>query len=303
MKSTVPVLFLTLFLASGIPAQDQEPEPLQRPTRLERAPRGERTAPGDRSGARARMPLAGMWLVEAVEPGKGQSTPRVVAAELVRGLKATLDAQNPTTISHPKSRFFNFDAESPGTLPGGWAIKMTSSGGVPQWEVLRDSTGPSTPHVLAQVSTDATRGRYPLAIFEDVNCKDGELSVRFKPVSGKVDQAAGLVWRYRDENNYYLVRANALENNVVLYKVESGIRTPLAPKGMPAKTFGDNRPVPSKAWSVLRVVFQGTLFTVYFDGHRLFEVEESTFLGPGKVGLWTKADSVTYFDDFQVTEK
>ena len=121
--------------------------------------------------------------------------------------------------------------------------------------------------------------------------------MRFKPVSGRVDQAAGLVWRYRDENNYYIVRANALENNVVLYKVQDGRRTPLGPVGR-TDDYGVKHPVPAGQWSTLGVSFDDTRFGVTFDGQALFEVIDSTFTDAGSVGLWTKADSVTYFDGF-----
>jgi hypothetical protein len=127
--------------------------------------------------------------------------------------------------------------------------------------------------------------------------------VKFKPVSGEIDRAAGLVWRYRDENNYYIVRANALEDNVVLYKVVDGKRTSLAPEGTPPGTYGVDREVPAGRWSALKVVVEGSRFTVLFDGEKLFEVEDGTFTGAGRVGLWTKADSVTYFDDFEVRAK
>ncbi|MCW5979708.1 MAG: hypothetical protein KIT09_16635 [Bryobacteraceae bacterium] len=190
----------------------------------------------------------------------------------------------------------NFDSAAAGSVPGGWSVAMTSKGGAPKWEVLRD--GPE--NVLAQTSNDRTSGRFPLAVYDKVSTANGKVSVRFKPVSGQGDQAAGLVWRYRDANNYYVVRANALENNVVLYKVEGGRRSSLAPKGTAAGTYGVKHTVPSNAWSAVSVTFQGNLFTVSFDGKKLFEVEDGTFSGAGRVGLWTKADSVTYFDDFQI---
>jgi hypothetical protein len=151
---------------------------------------------------------------------------------------------------------------------------------------------------LAQLSTDRTAGRFPLAVLRDVTFRDGEVSVRFKPVAGKVDEAAGLVWRYRDRNNYYIVRANALENNVVLYKVENGERTSLAPRGLPSRSYGVKHAVPKMTWSELKVTFSDTLATVYFNNERLFEVVDTTFRSPGRIGLWTKADSVTWFDDF-----
>jgi hypothetical protein len=196
----------------------------------------------------------------------------------------------------------NFDSATPGQVPPGWTVAMTHTGGAPKWEVLKDDTAPTKPNVFAQVSNDSTSGRFPLAIWEKANFKDGALTVKFKPVSGQEDQAAGMVWRYRDPDNYYIVRANAAENNVVLYKVETGKRSPLAPKGTPPKTYGVKHNVPSGVWSTLRVTFEGNLFSVYFDGTKLFEVEDETFKGAGKVGLWTKADSVTYFDDFAVED-
>ena len=215
----------------------------------------------------------------------------------------TLIAALAMLASAGTAEIINFDSASPGAVPAGWTVAMTHKGGAPKWEVLKDDTAPSKPNVLAQTSNDPTDGRFPLAILDKANFKDGELSVRTKAVSGKVDQGAGLVWRYRDPENYYLVRANALEDNVVLYKVLNGRRTSIAPKGKPAGTYGVNHKVPSKSWNTLRVTFSGPMFTVYFNGEKLFDVDDSTFVTPGKVGLWTKADSVMYFDDFDVVQK
>ena len=197
----------------------------------------------------------------------------------------------------------NFDNAKPGVAPPRWSVAMTHTGGSPKWEVRADESAPSKPNVLAQVSNDATAGRFPLAIWNGASLRNGTVSVKFKTVSGDVDQGAGLVWRYRDPNNYYIVRANALENNVVLYKVENGERRSLAPKGSASKTYGMKHEVPKQTWSTLSVSFHGTLFTVSFDGQKLFDVEDSTFSGAGKTGLWTKSDSVIYFDDFQVQSK
>ena len=124
-----------------------------------------------------------------------------------------------------------FDSAKAGMAPTGWTVAMTHTGGAPKWEILRDDSAPSKPNVLAQTSMDSTGGRFPLAIYDRATVRDGIVSVKFKAVSGRVDQGAGLVWRYRDANNYYIVRANALENNVVLYKgVQNGERVSLAPK-------------------------------------------------------------------------
>ena len=197
----------------------------------------------------------------------------------------------------------SFDNAAVGAVPPGWIVAMTHTGGAPRWEVLKDDSAPSKPNVLAQVSTDRTAGRFPLAIWDRAILKDGTLTVKFKAVSGTVDQGAGLVWRYQDANNYYIVRANALEDNVVLYKVQNGERASLAPKGAVSNTYGVKHRVPKQTWSALSVGFHGSLFTVSLDNQKLFEVEDSTFTGAGKTGFWTKADSVIYFDDFQVVEQ
>jgi hypothetical protein len=193
----------------------------------------------------------------------------------------------------------DFEGSDVGSPPTGWTIAMTSDGGQPRWEIVLDPTSPAGDKVLAQVSDDRTSGRFPLAINEDVEIADGSVSVRFKPISGRVDQAAGIVWRYRDPRNYYIVRANTLENNVVLYKVENGRRLSLAPIGR-SDDYGVEHLVPAQRWSTLEVAFEGTRFAVSFDGSPLFEVDDSTFTNAGKVGLWTKADSVTYFDGVEI---
>jgi Domain of Unknown Function (DUF1080) len=194
----------------------------------------------------------------------------------------------------------SFEDCVPGTLPPGWTTAMTHQGASPKWEAVRDDTAPSPPCVLAQVSKDGTAGRFPLTIWDAASIRDGEVHVAFKPVSGKVDQAAGILWRYQDPGNYYIARANALENNVVLYKVVNGVRESIAPKGLPSRAYGVKHAIPSGVWSTLRITFKGATFTVFLNGERLFEIDDRTFNGPGKTGLWTKADSVTYFDDFEV---
>jgi hypothetical protein len=137
-------------------------------------------------------------------------------------------------------------------------------------------------------------------VVDGVQAQDLTLSVKFKPISGRKDQAAGLVWRYHDADNYYIVRANALEGNVVLYKVEKGKRTDLPLKGL-GRTYGQKADIPSGAWSELKVTAKGNLFETYLNGRKLYEVEDATFPGPGLVGVWTKADSVTHFDDSTIS--
>jgi hypothetical protein len=206
-------------------------------------------------------------------------------------------------ISAAQSELIRFDQALPGKLPVDWTAAMTHAGAPPHWEIVRDESAPSPPNVLAQLSRDKTAGRFPLAIWDRALLQDGEVSVAFKAVDGSIDQAAGIVWRSQDSNNYYIARANALENNVVLYKVENGVRTSIAPKGLPSRSYGVKHLIPSGRWNNLKVTFAGATFAVFLNQERLFEVEDTTFQKPGKIGLWTKADSVTYFDDFTVVSK
>ena len=202
-----------------------------------------------------------------------------------------------------RSEVIRFDSTALGSLPAGWTVGMTHTGGAPRWEVVRDDTGPNSPFVFAQVSRDATAGRFPLAIWNGAVLRNGEVSVGFKTVEGGIDRAAGIVWRYQDPNNYYIVRANALENNVVLYKVEAGVRQSIPPKGLPSRSYGVKHDIPSGRWNTLRIVFKDSLFTVFLNGDRLFDAEDGTFSQAGKTGLWTKADSLTYFADFTVLKQ
>lgn len=212
-------------------------------------------------------------------------------------------AESPALVQEPgKTLLYNFDNDAAGKLPAKFHAALTGQGSPGTWVVMADSSAPSSPNVLAQTSADKTSYRFPLAIADEGTFRDLDLSVKFKPISGRVDQAAGLVWRLQDANNYYIVRANALEGNVVLYKVQNGKRTDLPLKGE-GRTYGKKTSVPSGQWSELRVVAAGNLFEVSLNGQKLYEVEDGTFTGAGKVGLWTKADSVTHFDDLRVTAK
>ena len=193
-----------------------------------------------------------------------------------------------------KALTYSFDNVPAGTLPGTFSSARTGQGAVGKWEVRADETAPSKPNVLAQTSDDATDYRFPVAVSNEGAFKDLELSVKFKAVSGSVDQAGGLVFRYKDENNYYIVRANALENNYRLYHVINGRRQQFA---------GANLTVMLKQWHELKVVCVGNQITCFFDGKQEIQATDETFKESGKIGVWTKADSVTYFDDLSVTAK
>jgi hypothetical protein len=178
----------------------------------------------------------------------------------------------------------NFDEAEVGKPPSGWTATQTGTGHA-IWTVVQDEMAPSKPNVLKQ-SGQAT---YPVCLKDDTNVRDGFVEVKFKALSGKEDQAAGIVWRAKDANNYYIARANALENNVTIYHTIAGRRT---------EKKRANVKVPGNQWHTLRVDFTGGHFTVTFNGQKALDWDDETFKDAGKVGVWTKADSVTEFDDF-----
>jgi len=177
----------------------------------------------------------------------------------------------------------NFDSSAVGALPDGWKEGVTGTGS-PRWSVERDATAPSAPNVLKQ----SGKGTFPWCV-KDASLVDGVVEVKMKPLSGREDQAGGVVWRWKDGDNYYVARANALENNVSLYYTERGSRKTI--KYVDA-------PVAGNAWHTLRVEFGGTRIRVILDGVARIEVDDKHISGAGAIGVWTKADSVTLFDDF-----
>jgi hypothetical protein len=178
----------------------------------------------------------------------------------------------------------NFDDMKSGAAPAGWTATQTGSG-TAKWAIEKDESALSKPNVLKQ-SGQAT---FPVCFKNDTSLKDGFVEVKFKPVAGKADQAGGVIWRVQDANNYYISRANALEDNVTIYHTINGKR--VAFKNI-------NTKVTSGVWHTLRVDFKGNKFTVTFDGNKVIDATDESFANAGKVGVWTKADSVTLFDDF-----
>jgi hypothetical protein len=183
-----------------------------------------------------------------------------------------------------RAETINFDSAKSGEPPRGWNATKTGTGNA-KWTIEKDETAPSKPNVLKQ-SGEAT---YPVCLKDGTSLKDGFIEVKFKPVSGKEDQAGGIVWRAKDSDNYYIARANALEDNVTIYHTVKGKRV----------SFKNvNIKVTSGIWHTLRVDFTGKQFTVAFDGKQVIEATDDSFSDAGMVGVWTKADSVTLFDDF-----
>jgi hypothetical protein len=198
------------------------------------------------------------------------------------------EIQEEKALANVSRTVVDFDKTSAGKLPEGWVGGVTGQG-LPKWTVEVDTTAPSKPNVLKQ-SGD---GDYLWCVKKDVSLKDGYVEVKFKPISGEEDQAGGIVWRWQNGNNYYVVRANALEDNVTIYHTVKGSRRQF--KNVAVR-------VAPNEWHALRVDFKGNQFKVTFDGKIVIEAVDDTFQEAGSVGVWTKADSVTLFDDFSFGE-
>ena len=184
-----------------------------------------------------------------------------------------------------------FGAAPPDARPEAFEPALTGKGRPGRWAIVEDATA-ADGKALAQLDDDRTDYRFPLAIYRAGAFRDVEVAVRFKPVSGKVDQAGGVAVRLADPNNYYVARANALEDNVRFYRVVNGRREQLA---------GADTKVSGNAWHTLTLCAEGDRFTVSYDGKPIFTAADRTFAQAGKVALWTKADSATHFDRVEIT--
>jgi len=180
---------------------------------------------------------------------------------------------------------------NPGLAPDGFTFWRTGDGEIGDWRVVEDPSA-SDRQVIAQTSKDPTDYRFPLAVYRPISAKNVDVVLRFKPVGGTVDQAGGIVVRLTTPDDYYVARANALEDNVRFYRMVKGQREQLD---------GASIKVTSNEWHTLGLRAEDDQFTISFDGNELFSTMDSTFIGPGKVGLWTKSDSVTYFDSIAIT--
>ena len=188
---------------------------------------------------------------------------------------------------------FDFESDTAGRPPKGFEFALTGKGKPGKWIVQAVKDAPSGQNVPAQTDGDDTDYRFPIA-YTGPELKDLRLSVKCKPVAGKGDQGCGIIWRLRDKDNYYVTRANALEDNVHLYHVVDGRR---------ARFAGWNGKVASGVWHELSVDMVGNHIQVFFDGSKVIDDHDDTIKEAGKVGVWTKADSIVQFDDLVATPK
>lgn len=207
----------------------------------------------------------------------------VALAALLAGLTVAGDVKEKTIL---------FSKENAGKVPPGWTVAKTGKGDGSAWKVVADATAPSkTGYALAQVA-QSPNAVFNLCVADDTSYAKVEAAVAFKAIRGENDQGGGLVWRYRDNDNYYVARMNPLENNYRVYKVVAGKRIQLGTK--------EDLKAKAGAWHKLKINMAGDHIECFLDGEKLLDVQDATFKDAGKVGLWTKADAQTHFDEFRV---
>jgi hypothetical protein len=187
----------------------------------------------------------------------------------------------------------DFETSRIGTVPKGWSVARTGAGEGSDWKIAEDLTAPNGTKVLAQTA-ESPSSTFNLCVADNTSFKDVEVSVAFKAVSGKKDQGGGVIWRYKDENNYYIARFNPLEDNYRFYKVVAGKRLQLTTK--------EGLKAPAGEWHTLTIQMKGDTIVCLLNAEKQLEEKDATFDNAGKVGLWTKADAQTYFDGFEARE-
>jgi hypothetical protein len=208
----------------------------------------------------------------------------------------TIDYYMPSSELLTNDTVLTFENYKTNNLPANWTQGFTGKGNGTDWKIVDDNGN----KVLAQLSSENPNYHFNVIVFDDISAKNMDLKVKIKGVAGDMDQGGGFVWRYTDINNYYVVRANPLEDNVVLYKVINGKRTDLPVLGK-GRTYGVDVEKLGSDWNTLSLRVEDDLFTVYLNDKELFQVKDKSITTEGKIGLWTKADAVTYFDEFKLS--
>ncbi len=221
----------------------------------------------------------------------------LLATSCNRSTEPTTDAPAPPLPA--TTNIYSFEGNTLGEAPQRFAAVLAGEGSPGHWAVRRsaDANGPGQ-NVVAQTNDDDTSNRFPLLVLRDLRARDVDLTVDLKTISGAEDASGGLVFRYHDKDHFYVVRANSLEDNVVAYKMEGGERSNLGVKGR-GRAYGVKVDVPHARWNTLRVIARGSTFHIFLNGRKLFEAEDATFAAAGLVGLWSKADAVTEFDNLR----
>lgn len=194
-----------------------------------------------------------------------------------------------------KHRMLRFKKDDLGKVPAGWKVAKTGTGEGSNWKVVADDSSPSKTGFVVAQTAESPSAVFNLCVADDTSYKDVEVSVAFKAIKGQKDQGGGLVWRYKDANNYYVARMNPLEDNYRVYKVQDGKRSQFATQ--------EDLKVPVGEWHRLKVKHTGDHIECFLDEKKYLDVKDDTFKDAGSIGLWTKADAQSYFDDLKVEEK
>jgi hypothetical protein len=198
----------------------------------------------------------------------------------------------------------NFDNLKPGTFPPFWTETATGPAGPSKWEIRLDPTAPSRRNVLTQVTGAASDSAFLLAVFDKVICRDGDLSVKFKIAAGpRRIRTAGIVWRYQDPRNYYLLHFSADEKNIVLFRIQNGQAHPIPVAGARPGSFGVSHDLRTGQWYAAKVIFRGKNVHVLFGNRQLFDAMDDSLEAPGKTGVWTRGGTMASFDDFRIDKK
>jgi hypothetical protein len=203
----------------------------------------------------------------------------------------------------------NFDNLKPTTFPPFWTATASPPVDPQHWEIRRDSSAPSRQNVFAQAAgappaVGSKNSQFPLAIYDKVMCRDGDLSVKFKITPNDHQaKAAGIVWRYQDQKNYYLLRFSVDEQNIALFRVRDGQTHPIPVIGAAPGVIGTSHELHTGQWYVARVIFRGKNIRVLFGNRQLFDAQDDSLSMPGKTGLWTKGPTLVSFDDFHIDRK
>jgi len=196
-----------------------------------------------------------------------------------------------SALAEDSIRTWNFDADLPGAIPKGFVVGTLVDGRpAGEWRVLKTDRAKSPPQVLAQLMGKGFEHAYKVVLIDGTTSSDLDLQVSFLPIEGKGDMGGGLIWRAADDRNYYLTRANPLEQNIRIYRIVKGIRHLL-------QNF--DQTIHLNQWHTLRVVNRGCQIQVLYDEKPVFDLCDQTFT-TGRIGLWTKSDAVTYFDDLKL---
>jgi hypothetical protein len=215
----------------------------------------------------------------------------LIITSLMVSLQMTLGAAVARAETVSPTSMWNFDHESPGVIPGEFSIGTLFDGRpAGDWQILATDRAKSPPHVFAQLMARGAEHTYKVVLITEAIASDLKLEVSFLPIRGKADMGGGLIWRAGDDRNYYLARANPLEQNIRVYRVEKGVRHLL-------QSF--NQTIDLKGWHTLHVMHRGCQINIFYDDKQVFDLCDKTFHA-GMIGLWTKSDAVTYFDDLRL---